>query len=105
LFAKTVTTREAELIKLMAGSRKLLSQCLAQRLDIGMEWLILERAAGKSNGVMRILQVSANELFRSLVRLTISWEPIMSEKRITQMVGLALGGLFAFGLLLNALAL
>jgi hypothetical protein len=29
----------------------------------------------------------------------------MSERRITQMVGLALGGLFAFGLILNAFAL
>jgi hypothetical protein len=29
----------------------------------------------------------------------------MSERRITQVVGLTLGGLFAFGLLLNALAL
>jgi hypothetical protein len=28
----------------------------------------------------------------------------MSERRITQVVGLALGGLFAFGLILNALA-
>jgi hypothetical protein len=29
----------------------------------------------------------------------------MSERRITQMVGLVLGGLFTFGLVLNALAL
>jgi hypothetical protein len=29
----------------------------------------------------------------------------MSERRITRLVGLALGGLFAFGLLLNALAM
>lgn len=29
----------------------------------------------------------------------------MSERRITHIVGLALGGLFAFGLVLNALAL
>jgi hypothetical protein len=29
----------------------------------------------------------------------------MSERRITQIVGLALGGLFAFGLILNAFAL
>jgi hypothetical protein len=29
----------------------------------------------------------------------------MSERRIAQMVGLALGGLFTFGLVLNALAL
>jgi hypothetical protein len=29
----------------------------------------------------------------------------MSERRITQVVGLTLGGVFAFGLILNALAL
>jgi hypothetical protein len=29
----------------------------------------------------------------------------MSERRITQLVGLALGGMFTFGLVLNALAL
>jgi hypothetical protein len=29
----------------------------------------------------------------------------MSERRITQIVGLALSGLFAFGLILNAFAL
>jgi hypothetical protein len=29
----------------------------------------------------------------------------MSERHITQLVGLALGGLFTFGLVLNALAL
>jgi hypothetical protein len=29
----------------------------------------------------------------------------MSERRITRLVGLMLGGLFAFGLVLNALAI